>query len=233
MPEDISHRLVIAISSRALFDLSESNQIFENEGIEAYNKYQIARENDILEPGCFNMVKKLLKMNEHAELIESFYCPKTPIPVYVFSAAFNIMVSTSREQPLQTAAIATNTSKHLGQNCLFLPIQAMLTPFMPVALLPFYLHQKHNHATKNWLMVMRYCFLMKQNAFFNSMASAPIGEQQQARTRMWTIQEFLQALHQLQQRFVTTPVQSRPHWSPPARSTRTRDPHFASLECPR
>ena len=71
MPEDISHRLVIAISSRALFDLSESNHVFEEEGIDAYKKYQVARENDLLEPGvAFNMVKKLLKINEHGERVE-------------------------------------------------------------------------------------------------------------------------------------------------------------------
>ena len=35
-----SHKLVIAISSRALFDLDHSHQIFKDEGIEAYAKHQ-------------------------------------------------------------------------------------------------------------------------------------------------------------------------------------------------
>jgi 5'-nucleotidase len=71
MPEDISERLVVAISSRALFNLSKSNQIFEEQGLEQYTEFQIAHENDILEPGvAFPMVKKLLNMNQHGELVE-------------------------------------------------------------------------------------------------------------------------------------------------------------------
>ncbi|HAQ68919.1 MAG TPA: 5'-nucleotidase, partial [Gammaproteobacteria bacterium] len=33
-------KLVIAISSRALFDLDESHQIFKEHGVEAYAKHQ-------------------------------------------------------------------------------------------------------------------------------------------------------------------------------------------------
>ena len=29
-------RLVVAVSSRALFDLDESHQVFENQGVDAY-----------------------------------------------------------------------------------------------------------------------------------------------------------------------------------------------------
>ncbi|MGZ8271980.1 MAG: 5'-nucleotidase [Methylophilus sp.] len=58
-------KLVVAISSRALFDLAESHQVFETDGIEAYCKYQITREDDPLPPGiAFNMVKKLLALNQ-------------------------------------------------------------------------------------------------------------------------------------------------------------------------
>lgn len=58
-------KLVVAISSRALFDLSESHRVFESEGLEAYSKYQIAREDEALEPGeAFGMVQKLLAVNE-------------------------------------------------------------------------------------------------------------------------------------------------------------------------
>ena len=60
----MNSKLVIGISSRALFDLSESHQIFQNEGIEAYRDYQIDNENEILEPGdAFNLVTKILKIN--------------------------------------------------------------------------------------------------------------------------------------------------------------------------
>ncbi len=58
-------RLVVAISSRALFDLSESHAVFEAEGIEAYCNYQIEHEDDVLEPGvAFPLVKKLLALNQ-------------------------------------------------------------------------------------------------------------------------------------------------------------------------
>jgi 5'-nucleotidase len=57
-------KLVIAISSRALFDLTESHQIFEDQGLDAYQQYQIAHENEPLQPGgAFNLVKKLLHLN--------------------------------------------------------------------------------------------------------------------------------------------------------------------------
>ena len=38
-------------SSRALFDLDESNLVYEQQGIEAYLKYQVANEDKIVEPG--------------------------------------------------------------------------------------------------------------------------------------------------------------------------------------
>jgi 5'-nucleotidase len=63
-PQPSAVRLVIAISSRALFDLSESHQVFETEGVEAYCRYQVDRENQALEPGvAFSLVKKLLDLN--------------------------------------------------------------------------------------------------------------------------------------------------------------------------
>jgi 5'-nucleotidase len=62
--ESTAVRLVVAISSRALFDLSESHQVFETEGVESYCRYQVDRENDALEPGvAFVLVKKLLDLN--------------------------------------------------------------------------------------------------------------------------------------------------------------------------
>ena len=57
-------KLVVAVSSRALFNLDESHQIFETEGKEAYCAYQIKHEEDILEPGFgYNLVRKLLTIN--------------------------------------------------------------------------------------------------------------------------------------------------------------------------
>ena len=65
MPVSFENKLVIAISSRALFDLDEGHAIYEKEGLEAYRKYQIANEENILQPGdAFPLVKKLLSINE-------------------------------------------------------------------------------------------------------------------------------------------------------------------------
>lgn len=56
--------LIVAISSRALFDLDESHKVFESQGLEAYAEYQISRENEILQPGeAFQLVRKLLALN--------------------------------------------------------------------------------------------------------------------------------------------------------------------------
>ena len=64
MPEKLDDKLVIAISSRALFNLDESHQVFQNHGLHAYSDYQVAREEDPLEPGeAFPLVHKLLRLN--------------------------------------------------------------------------------------------------------------------------------------------------------------------------
>jgi 5'-nucleotidase len=57
-------KLVVAISSRALFDLQDSHRVFEEQGVEAYCQYQIDHENEVLEPGAaFPLVQKLLRLN--------------------------------------------------------------------------------------------------------------------------------------------------------------------------
>ncbi|MCW8962493.1 MAG: 5'-nucleotidase [Gammaproteobacteria bacterium] len=66
MKVDLKDKLVVAISSRALFDLDESHEIFEQKGIEAYCKYQIEHEDEVLPPGsAFPLVRKLLALNKH------------------------------------------------------------------------------------------------------------------------------------------------------------------------
>lgn len=56
--------MVVAISSRALFDLDESHRIFETEGKEAFCRYQVEHEDETLPPGvAFTLVKKLLALN--------------------------------------------------------------------------------------------------------------------------------------------------------------------------
>lgn len=67
MQTNESKKLVIAISSRALFDLTESHMVYEREGVEAYSTYQVANEDNPLAPGiAFNTVKKLLSLNQQS-----------------------------------------------------------------------------------------------------------------------------------------------------------------------
>ena len=64
MPYDLSKPLVIGISSRALFNLEQENKIFEEQGVEAYEAYQVAHENEILQKGAaFQLIKAFLKLN--------------------------------------------------------------------------------------------------------------------------------------------------------------------------
>jgi 5'-nucleotidase len=65
MPYDLSNYLVIGVSSRALFDLSRENEIFEKQGLEAYCRYQLEHENDVLKPGTgFALIEAMLRINE-------------------------------------------------------------------------------------------------------------------------------------------------------------------------
>lgn len=60
-----TEKLIIAISSRALFNLDESHAVFVSEGVDAYCRYQVEHEEVPLEPGvAFGLVKKLLALNE-------------------------------------------------------------------------------------------------------------------------------------------------------------------------
>lgn len=64
MAYSLENRLIIGISTRALFDLRKENRIFEEEGVEAYARYQREHEEDILKPGPgFSLIKALLSLN--------------------------------------------------------------------------------------------------------------------------------------------------------------------------
>lgn len=64
MPYSLSDKLVIGISSRALFNLERENQIYEQQGVEAYAAYQREHENDPLQPGsAFPLARALLHLN--------------------------------------------------------------------------------------------------------------------------------------------------------------------------
>ena len=61
-------KLIVAISSRALFNLDDAHRVFKEEGLEAYSRYQIDNEQTPLEPGtAFGVVKKLLALNNRLD----------------------------------------------------------------------------------------------------------------------------------------------------------------------
>ena len=65
MGYDLNKKLVIAISSRALFNLEDENKIFEEKGLDEYYKYQIENEDVLPKKGTgFRLVKNLLRINE-------------------------------------------------------------------------------------------------------------------------------------------------------------------------
>ncbi len=65
MPESLAGKLVVAISSRALFDFEEENQVFEEHDDRRYRALQLERLDVPAKPGvAFSLVHKLLAFND-------------------------------------------------------------------------------------------------------------------------------------------------------------------------
>lgn len=68
MAYPIEKKLVVSISSSALFDLSESHKVFVDQGPEAYRKYQEENLDRTLKPGvAFPFIRRLLSLNNSFE----------------------------------------------------------------------------------------------------------------------------------------------------------------------
>lgn len=68
MAMSLDNKLVVGISSRALFDLEYENTIYEEQGLQAYLEYQRNHEQDILKPGtAFPLIRALHKLNDGGE----------------------------------------------------------------------------------------------------------------------------------------------------------------------
>jgi 5'-nucleotidase len=71
MPVTLEGQLVVAISSRALFDFEEENRVFESGDDRAYMQLQLQRVGEPAPPGvAFSMVKKLLAFNSLRPRVE-------------------------------------------------------------------------------------------------------------------------------------------------------------------
>ncbi len=97
----LNNRLVVGVSSRALFNLTKENAIFEKEGVTAYCRYQVEHEEDILKPGPgFALIKALLNLNnlsgqgDRVEvIIMSHNSPDTSLRVFNAIAHYGLNIS--------------------------------------------------------------------------------------------------------------------------------------------
>ncbi|TVX92647.1 5'-nucleotidase [Paenibacillus agilis] len=68
MPYEIESKFVISVASSALFDLSESDRVFQEKGEDAYRQYQREHENEVFAMGvAFPLIKRLLSINTPQE----------------------------------------------------------------------------------------------------------------------------------------------------------------------
>jgi 5'-nucleotidase len=79
MAYPIEKKLVVAVSSRSVFDLEDANSIFDVKGTEAYRQYQMERLDEPLAKGvAFPFIRRLLRLND-------LYPKQLPIEVVVLS----------------------------------------------------------------------------------------------------------------------------------------------------
>jgi 5'-nucleotidase len=79
MAYPIEKKLVVAVSSRAVFEMDEANAVFDEQGVDAYRKYQLGRLDIPFERGvAFPFVRRLLRLNE-------LYPDQQPVEVVVLS----------------------------------------------------------------------------------------------------------------------------------------------------
>ncbi len=98
----LDRKMVIGVSSRALFDLTVENDIFEHCGVEAYCRYQVEHEQDILKPGPgFELIRSLAGLNERCgeDLVEiivmSRNSPDTSLRVFNTIAHYGLPITRS------------------------------------------------------------------------------------------------------------------------------------------
>jgi 5'-nucleotidase len=75
----IGDKLVVGISSTALFDLADEHRIFEEEGEEAFKKYQMAKKDEPPGPGvAYPFIRRLLHLN-------NVFSDQKPVEVVILS----------------------------------------------------------------------------------------------------------------------------------------------------
>ncbi|WP_461507836.1 5'-nucleotidase [Rhodopirellula baltica] len=65
VPYELENRLVVGVASSAVFDLTESDEVFRRDGEEKYRQFQKKHLNDPLDKGiAFSFVRRLLSLND-------------------------------------------------------------------------------------------------------------------------------------------------------------------------
>jgi 5'-nucleotidase len=100
MAYDLTEPLVIGISSRALFDLERENEIYERQGLDAYEDYRVRHEAQVLRPGAaFSLVKAFLALNELQKkrlvevIIMSRNSPNTSLRIFNSIKAYGLDIT--------------------------------------------------------------------------------------------------------------------------------------------
>jgi 5'-nucleotidase len=79
MPYPIERKLVVGVSSNALFNLEKEDSIFENHGLEAFRQYQEQNKTKILDKGsAYPFIKRFLNINK-------YYPDEQPVEVVLLS----------------------------------------------------------------------------------------------------------------------------------------------------
>ncbi|WGF91529.1 5'-nucleotidase [Aequorivita marisscotiae] len=127
MPVDFSKILVVGVSSRALFNLEEEEQIFREQNIRGFREYQLANEGKLLKKGtAFPLVEALLKLNTHVDkktpivevVIMSKNSPETGVRVLKAIEHYNLPISRwafSAGEPLAPFIKAFNVDLFLSK----------------------------------------------------------------------------------------------------------------------
>ncbi|CAN5695049.1 5'-nucleotidase [soil metagenome] len=116
MPTSLDGQLVVAISSRALFDFEEENQHFEATNDRAYMRLQLDRLDHAAKPGvAFSLVNKLLAFNA-ARRIEPEAAPGSDEAIAVPTQRVEVVIL-SRNDPVSGMRVF-RSAQHYG-----LPIQ--------------------------------------------------------------------------------------------------------------
>jgi len=128
MPYPIEKKLVVGVSTTALFDLEEEDRIYKEKGVSAYKKHQIDNKNKPLLKGlAFPFIRRFLNIN-------TVYPDQCPVEVVLLSKnspeTGQRIMNSIREHNLNIFRAAFTA----GKNCLIITnfqFFSILSPWKP------------------------------------------------------------------------------------------------------